>query len=60
MQVQDCCNKRSQLFNWVTVILLVAWVGIVTVIVESTSVSQTKNMDVDAFIHAKLISVQRS
>jgi hypothetical protein len=55
MQVQGCCNKRSRLFNWVTVILLVVWVGIVTVIVESTSVSQAQNMDVDAFIHAKLV-----
>ncbi|MFT4714743.1 MAG: hypothetical protein ACJAVI_004485 [Candidatus Azotimanducaceae bacterium] len=55
MQVQGCCNKRSHFFNWVTVILLVVWVGIVTVIVESTSVPQAQNMDVDAFIHAKLV-----
>ena len=60
MQVQGCCNRRSQLFNWVTVILLVAWVGIVTVIVESTSASQTQNMDADTFIHAKLVSAGRS
>ena len=55
MQVQGCRNKRSHFFNWVTVILVVVWVGIVTVIVESTSVPQAQNMDVDAFIHAKLV-----
>ncbi len=48
--------KRPQLFNWITVILLVGWVGIVTVIAESTNGTRTGAMDAESFIEAKLIS----
>jgi len=60
MQVQGCCNiqgnKRPQLFNWVTVIFLVVWVGIVAVIAELTPVSQANEADVDSFIRTKVLN----
>ena len=55
--------NRPQLFNWITVSLLVGWVGIVTVIAESTTVVQTDidtgSMDAQGFIQATLMKSRR-
>jgi len=57
MQVQGCGPKRPQLFNWVTVLLLIAWLLIVAVIAGFTNVPEATRTDRDSFIEAKLLGV---